>query len=81
MEQTTEDVHIGKLIQQTLKKQGRSPSWLAEQINCNRDNIYKIYQRSNINTELLMHISIVLKVDFFEYYEEMYKNRYKTYDK
>ncbi|MBR4350069.1 MAG: XRE family transcriptional regulator [Bacteroidales bacterium] len=75
MEQTTEDVHIGKLIQQTLKKQGRSPSWLAEQINCNRDNIYKIYQRSNINTELLMHISIVLKVDFFEYYEEMYKKQ------
>lgn len=75
MEQTTEDVHIGKLIQQTLKKQGRSPSWLAEQINCNRDNIYKIYQRPHINTELLMHISIVLKVDFFEYYEEMYKKQ------
>lgn len=75
MEQTTEDVHIGKLIRQTLEKQGRSPSWLAEQINCNRDNIYKIYQRSNINTELLMHISIVLKVDFFEYYEEMYKKQ------
>lgn len=71
----TEDVHIGKLIQQTLKKQGRSPSWLAEQINCNRDNIYKIYQRPHINTELLMHISIVLKVDFFEYYEEMYKKQ------
>lgn len=75
MEQTTEDVHIGRLIQQTLKKQGRSPSWLAEQINCNRDNIYKIYQRPHINTELLMHISIVLKVDFFEYYEEMYKKQ------
>ncbi len=75
MGKTTEDVHIGKLIQQTLKKQGRSPSWLAEQINCNRDNIYKIYQRPHINTELLMHISIVLKVDFFEYYEEMYKKQ------
>ena len=73
--ENTEDVHIGKLIQQTLKKQGRSPSWLAEQINCNRDNIYKIYQRPHINTELLMQISVALNVNFFEHYALMYKKK------
>lgn len=53
-----------------MKSQGRSPSWLAKQICCNRDNIYKIYQRPHIDTNLLMKISLALNIDFFQFYVE-----------
>lgn len=42
-----------------------SVQWLAERINCNRRNIYDIFQRPSIDTELLMRISKALDHDFF----------------
>ena len=63
-------VHIGKLIEQVMKSQGRSPSWLAKQINCERTNIYSIYKRESIDCKLLARISNCLGVNFFEYLME-----------
>lgn len=68
-----EPLHIGKIIEATMKSQGRSPSWLAKQICCNRDNIYKIYQRPHIDTNLLMKISLALNIDFFQLYVEEFR--------
>ena len=42
-----------------------SVQWLAERINCNRRNIYDIFQRPSIDTELLMRIGKALGHDFF----------------
>ena len=42
--------------------------WLARKLNCNRTNIYKIFNRSTIDTELLLKISNVLQHNFFEEY-------------
>lgn len=61
-------IHIGHLIRQELRRQDRTPSWLARKINCERTNIYDIFERASINTELLIKISTVLGKDFFAIY-------------
>lgn len=58
-------MHIGTRIQQVMKEQGRSVSWLAEKLPCERTNVYYIYKRSSIDTELLFNISKLLNHDFF----------------
>lgn len=63
-------MHIGKLIREQVEKQDKSVVWLAEQLACSRTNIYKIYERSSIDTGLLLRISQVLNYDFFSLYTE-----------
>lgn len=62
------NIHIGSIIKQELHKQERSPSWLASKLYCCRTNIYKIFDRKSIDTELLHHISLILNHNFFKYY-------------
>lgn len=61
-------VAIGQLIQQELKSQRRSAAWLATQLQCNRTNVYKIFNRSSIDCELLLKISQALSTNFFNHY-------------
>lgn len=61
---------IGQRIKQELKRQGKTSVWLAEQLGCHRTNIYKVYDRASIDTAMLFHISMLLKVDFFKLYSE-----------
>lgn len=51
-----------------MESQERSPTWLARKINCERPNVYYIFQQQSINTDLLLRISIALNHDFFSYY-------------
>ena len=64
------DIHIGKLIRDIMRLQGRTPSWLARQLHCDRTNIYKIYNRASIDTDLLQRISKALSYDFFNVYSK-----------
>ena len=63
-------VHIGKLIEKRMMSEGHSVSWLARQLYCDRSNIYKIFQKQSLDTEVLFHVSQVLKTDFFAYYSD-----------
>ncbi|GHT73238.1 hypothetical protein FACS189456_3430 [Bacteroidia bacterium] len=54
-----EEVHIGNLIRNRLKADGRSASWLAEQINCDRSNMYRIFKNNHIDTVLRVTLSFV----------------------
>lgn len=65
---------IGHTIKTELEKQGRGPTWLAQRLYCNRSNIYKIYTKRSIDTELLGRISIILQKDFFSLYSQEYIN-------
>lgn len=58
------DVHVGKMVHSELKKQGRTVTWLAEQIYCEKSNIYKLFRRKSIDLEQLMKISEVLGHNF-----------------
>lgn len=45
--------------------QGRSVAWLATQMNYERANVYNIFRRKSIDTELLRKLSVLLKYNFF----------------
>ena len=66
---------IGELIQQELRRQERTVSWFARKLNCNRSNVYDIFRRSTIDTELLLRISIVLNNNFFELYNKEFDEK------
>ena len=69
-------IHIGKLIEKEVYKQKISISWFAQKLYCDRTNIYKIFNRQSIDTELLLRISQILKYDFFLYYQKELSIRY-----
>lgn len=58
-------IHIGQKIRKIVETKGIRVSWLAQQLCCERRNIYHIYSRSTIDTELLLRLSEVLDYDFF----------------
>lgn len=64
--ETMRDVHIGKMIQAELKRQGRSASWLAKEIYCEKSNVYKLFKRPSIDLLQLIHISKVLQHNFLK---------------
>ena len=55
-------VPIGQLIKSELE---RSVSWFARHLSCDRSNVYRIFSKDNIDTELLVRASIILGHDFF----------------
>ncbi len=57
---------IGKRIKEKLKEQGRTVTWLAKQLSCTRENLYNIFAKNHINTQLLFQISQELNYDFFK---------------
>ena len=64
MEQNDE-LHIGKMRRPVLKKQGRSITWFANELHCCRTNVYLIFNKQHIDTELLTRISKILGHNFF----------------
>ena len=69
----TDDFHIGKLIKAELTRQGRSITWLALQVNCSRENLYKVFRHKWIYTDLLFQICEALDCDFFKVCSEHYQ--------
>ena len=70
-------INIGKEIHDELLRQGHSALWLSQQLGCNRTNIYNIFIRDSISSDLLLRISIILKNNFFELYSERYADAVK----
>jgi transcriptional regulator with XRE-family HTH domain len=65
---TKTELHIGKLIRQHLEEKGMTKSEFGRRINTSPQNIYGIFRRKSIDTNLLQTISQVLEFDFFQYY-------------
>ena len=62
-------IHIGKLIEEELRKQEHSVIWLANKLYCDRTNIYKIFKKQSIDTDTLLRICCILNYNFFKHYE------------
>lgn len=58
-------MHVGKKIKETLRNDGRSARWLADNIPCERTNVYNIFHRESVDTRLLQRIIEVMQHDFF----------------
>lgn len=69
------EIFIGDLIEKELRRQERSVSWLARKLNCDRTNVYDIFKRRSIDSELLCNISVALNVNFFDHYNKMFEEK------
>lgn len=56
---------IGSIIKAELERQERSVSWFARKLNCDRSNVYRLFQKHSVDTLLLARISVILNRDFF----------------
>lgn len=65
--------HIGSIIRDELRRQGKTNGWLAEQINVNLRTVNKIFLKPIIDTGQLLQISRIMGVDFFAYYSKLLK--------
>lgn len=63
-------MRIGEKVEARAKELRIGPTELARKIKTTKQNIYHIYKRESIDTELLMRLSKVLDYDFFQYYSE-----------
>ena len=68
MENLQSNIHIGQLIREQLKADQRSASWLAREIGCSRNHVYKIFNRPSLDADLILRISIAMNFNFFQYY-------------
>ena len=63
-------IHIGSIIREELRMQGKTNAWFAKEINVNLRTVNKIFLKDVIDTHQLLLISQVLGVDFFRFYSE-----------
>lgn len=68
---------IGQLIKAELQAQERTVSWFARKLHLDRSNVYRLFQKNSIDTDLLSRISLILGRDFFEILSDNIKERTK----
>ena len=78
MNEKESHIHIGQLIQAQLKADGRSIGWLAREIGCTRNHIYKIFNKSTVESELLFRISQAMNFNFFQHYTAAFLEAMKS---
>ncbi|MBX9852824.1 MAG: helix-turn-helix domain-containing protein [Cytophagaceae bacterium] len=61
-------VHIGKKIKEVFKNAGLTVTEFARRINTSRENVYGVFRRKSVDTEMLTKISKALNYDFFRLY-------------
>ncbi len=55
---------IGLLIKEELQRQERTVAWFARKLSCDRSNVYRLFNKHSIETDLLIRISAILNRDF-----------------
>lgn len=68
-------MHIGQLIKQQMEERHKTVVWLANKLSYSRTNVYKIYDKSSIDTDVLLRISVILEYDFFHVYTQELENK------
>jgi len=71
--QENKQIHIGKIILQTLKEKERSVSWLARKTNCDNGNLGRqLRTKYSMQADLILEISFALETNFFDYYSAVF---------
>ena len=67
------DLRIGQRIHAELKQQGRTVTWLAQQLNMERTSLYYTFRQSSIDLQLLLRISAFIGHNFLQDVADVYK--------
>ncbi|MCY1663386.1 transposase [Chryseobacterium sp. SL1] len=68
MSYNVKKIHIGKLIHQKVNKKGIDMYRIEKFLKCSEEEIFSMYQKPSIDTEILLRWSKLLKYDFFRIY-------------
>ena len=63
--QKIREVHIGKTIKKRLKERNISIADFSALLHTDKSNVYRLFQKKDINTEMLIRISNLLNYNFF----------------
>lgn len=69
---------LGELIKEELVNQERPITWFASKLCMDRSNVYRIFLKNSLDTDLLMRISLILGKNFFEMLSENLVERQKS---
>jgi hypothetical protein len=64
-------MRMGQKVEARAKELRIGPTELARKIKSSKQNVYNIYKRTSIDTELLARLSKVLDYDFFQHYRSV----------
>ena len=53
-----------------MEERQKTVVWLSKHLSCSRANVYKIFEKYSVDTEMLARISAILNFDFFSLYSE-----------
>ena len=73
LEQAIKDLRIGQRIHEELKRQGRTVTWLAQQLGVERTSLYYTFRQNSIDLALLMRISFHLNYNFLQDVADVFK--------
>lgn len=59
-------IHIGDSIRKVLAEKDKSVSWLAQNIPCDRSNLYRMLRKQNFDLYTLLRISKLLEYNFLD---------------
>lgn len=71
---------IGELIKDELEKQERTVTWFARKLSCDRSNVYRLFQKHSIETDLLIRISVILNRDFTPEISSIIKQKQESHN-
>lgn len=61
-------LHIGEKIKEVFDNTNLKVVEFAKRLNTTRENVYDIFKRKSIDTQMLHDISQILNYDFFQLY-------------
>lgn len=64
------NIHIGQMIQEKVTESGIEISRICNFMKCREEDIQKMYQSENLNSEYLLGWSKLLEYDFFRIYSQ-----------
>lgn len=70
-------MHIGNILRERLRAEGKSVVWLARELGCHRTNVYNLFDKYSLDTVLLERLSVILNYNFFELYSEETREKMK----
>ena len=68
-------LHIGDIISQKIEEEGRTKTWLAQQVGRDKSTFCKMLKNNSICACLLMQISLAMNYNFFDDLSTYYAER------
>ena len=73
LRKAVDEMRIGQRIHDELKRQGRTVTWLAQQLDLERPSLYYTFRQNSIDVGLLLRISAFIGHNFLQDVAEVYK--------